>query len=181
MKWNRYLQGERVLLRSVEAGDLKLLAQWRNAPENWRFFFNPRPISLVGQRAWRKAVLKDPAKLFLIIVDRRTRKPVGTIGLDHMDPLNQTAEIGNVLIGDPRFRGAGLAREAAALLLDLAFTRLNLRRVYLYVFADNRAAVRLYQALGFKREGVLREAVFAEGRFRDLLLMAVLKREVVRG
>lgn len=178
MKWSRYLRGERALLRGVEPEDLDLLAEWRNAPENWRCFFNPRPILRARQKAWREALLKDESRLFFMIVDLRSGQPAGTIGLDHIDRLNQSAEIGNVLIGERRFRGAGLAREASALLLDFAFSRLNLRRVYLYVFAENKPAVSLYRALGFKREGILREAAFSDGRFKDLLLMAVLKGEV---
>lgn len=175
MKWNRYLNGDRVLLRGVEAQDLDLLAEWRNAPENWQHFFNPRPVCRAGQAAWLEGVIKDPSRLFLVIVERASSTLIGSIGLDHIDSFNQSAEMGNVLIGNPQFRGAGLAREATELLLDLAFSRLNLRRIYLYVFAGNPAALRLYRSLGFEQEGLLKEACFSEGEFRDVLLMSLLK------
>jgi RimJ/RimL family protein N-acetyltransferase len=177
MKWNRYLCGRHIDLRPVENPDLNLIADWRNAPSIWRFFFNPLPIVRSQQKAWLTALRGDRSRLLLMIADRATRTAVGTIGMDHIDLRNQSAEIGNLLIGNPRYRRRGIAKEAAALLLDFAFSKLNLRRIYLHVFADNEPAIRLYRALGFREEGRLREAMFADGRFKDVLVMAVLRKD----
>ncbi|MBI3985471.1 MAG: GNAT family N-acetyltransferase [Lentisphaerae bacterium] len=175
MKWNCYLRGPRIVLRRVETSDLGLIAAWRNTPAIWRCFFNTLPIAHSQQGKWLKALRLDDSKLLFMIVARRTNRPIGTIGLDHIDQRNQSAEYGNLVIGVSEQRGRGFAREASALLLDFAFSRMNLRRISLYVFAGNQPAVRLYRSLGFKQEGKLRKAVYAEGRFKDLLLMAALK------
>lgn len=177
IKWNRHLHGSLVDLRRVETSDLDLIADWRNTPAIWQHFFNPLPIIHSRQKQWLKALRQDDSKLLLMIVHRQDRLPIGTIGLDRIDLRNQSAEIGNLLIGNAKYAGRGLAREASALLMDQAFYKMNLRRIYLYVFADNRRAIRLYHSLGFKEEGTLREAIFAEGQFKDLLLMAVLRRD----
>ena len=50
-------------------------------------------------------------------------------------------------------------------------------RVELTVRADNLRAQRLYEKLGFVREGVLRDAVFVDGKFHDAIGMALIDRE----
>src|SRR5882672_1841917 len=109
-----------------------------------------------------------------MIVERRSGQSVGTIGLSRIDPTHRRAEYG-VLIGEPGARGKGLASEASRLLLDYAFRTLGLVRVYLHVFADNAAAVRLYERVGFLREGLLRRHVYKGGRFRDVVAMAAVR------
>ena len=99
------------------------------------------------------------------------------IGLDHIDHRNQRAEYGRMLIAEPQQRRHGYARDATGTLLHYAFTNLNLNRVYLRVYADNAEALGLYERCGFEREGVEREAVYMGGRFRDLVLMSILRRE----
>jgi RimJ/RimL family protein N-acetyltransferase len=63
------------------------------------------------------------------------------------------------------------------LLLRHAFLDLNLNRVGLEVLADNEQAIRLYERVGFRTEGRLRSHVCKEGRFKDVLVMGILRAE----
>ena len=175
MKRNRYLHGRWIHLRPVETADLDRIAEWRNAPAIWARFFNPLPIARSQQKDWLKRLRGDSSRLLFIIAERSSRTALGTIGLDRIDSRNQSAELGNLLIGQPRYRRCGIAAESCRLLLDLAFTRLNLHRIYLHVFTDNKPAIRLYRSIGFREEGRLREAIFADGRFKDILAMGLLR------
>jgi diamine N-acetyltransferase len=74
-------------------------------------------------------------------------------------------------------RGKGLAEEASRLLLRFAFGTLGLHRVFLQVNVTNQSAISLYRRLGFVEEGILRGAVFADGRFVDRLLLSMLAHE----
>jgi RimJ/RimL family protein N-acetyltransferase len=49
-------------------------------------------------------------------------------------------------------------------------------RIELSVRADNLRAVRLYEKVGFVREGVLRDAVFVDGKLHNALAMALIDR-----
>jgi len=89
---------------------------------------------------------------------------------------NQTGRLA-IGIGEERDRGKGYGREMLDLLLRYAFWELNLHRVGLDVSAYNTAAIRLYEAAGFKREGKCREDVFRDGRRYDRILMGILRRE----
>ena len=171
------LVGGKVVLRPLEREDLSLLAAWRNNPQARPHFFNPYPITISGQDKWYDAYLARRDALVFIIQDKQDNRSLGSIGLDHIDHLNQSAEYGRVLIVDADDRQQGYALDASIALLRYAFTELNLNRIYLEVFADNEPAVRLYERCHFQREGLKRQAIFAGGCFRDVLLMSILRPE----
>jgi RimJ/RimL family protein N-acetyltransferase len=68
------------------------------------------------------------------------------------------------MIGDADARGRGLAQAATALLVQYAVAVLGLRHIDLEVFADNRPALAVYEACGFRpreRSGALLRMVWA--------------------
>jgi UDP-4-amino-4,6-dideoxy-N-acetyl-beta-L-altrosamine N-acetyltransferase len=166
--------GERIRLRAIEAEDLPLLVQWRNDPEVYRCFYEHEPLSLAKQRLWYQSFLQRPDEKYWIAETHPAGEAVGTIALVNLDWRNRRAELGRVLVAPGASRRSGFGREICRLALDYAFRHLNLHRVYLEVFADNEAAVGLYRRLGFREEGCLRQHVFAEGAYRDVLLFAML-------
>ena len=62
-------------------------------------------------------------------------------------------------------------------LVDYAFTHLNMNRVALEVLADDARAVGAYRKAGFVEEGRLRQQAWVRGRFKDDLLMAVVRED----
>ncbi|MDO1582287.1 GNAT family N-acetyltransferase [Rhizobium oryzicola] len=75
----------------------------------------------------------------------------------------------------PEFRDRGLGRRLITVTIDAA-RAIGLRRIELDVHADNVRAKALYEKVGFVLEGVAREAVLIDGRFIDLIKMAMLLR-----
>jgi RimJ/RimL family protein N-acetyltransferase len=169
------IQGKRVVLRPVEERDLALLARWRNAPENRRFFFSPFPINPGGQKKWYEGLLADRSRV-MFMVDSRDGETVGVIGLDKIDWRNQEAEYGQILL-DPAHRDLGYAEEAASLMVQYAFDELNLHRLYSIIYAFNQGVIRWSHVAGFKTEGVLRQAAFTGGKFHDKVIVALLREE----
>ena len=82
-----------------------------------------------------------------------------------------------IRLGEAEERGHGYGTEAVRLLLDFAFKDLNLHRVYLRVFVTNEAALRVYEKVGFVREGVLREAAYIDGKYVDVAVLGILRDE----
>jgi diamine N-acetyltransferase len=171
------LAGKGVKLRPIEERDLVLMVEWWNRPEVWENFFNKFPLSHGGQLNWYKTLFQNQHCLFLIIETIEGHRPIGTIGLDRIDHVNQSAEYGNLMIGNGESTGMGFAREATLLLLAYGFNRLNLNRIFLHVLTDNVRAIDLYKSCGFREEGKLLESFFDQGTFKDVLLMAVLRAE----
>lgn len=73
--------------------------------------------------------------------------------------------------------GQGIGRDAFELLLNYAFNELNFHRLSLRVFSFNRRAITLYKKLGFKEEGIMREAFYRSGQWHDIHMMGILKGE----
>ena len=158
-------------MRPDDAADVVRL---RSDPEVQSQLFSARPPTVDEHLRWLADVEARGDRHEFLIVERASGRSVGTIGLSHIDPAHRRAEYG-VLLGDPAARCKGLASEASRLLLDYAFRTLGLVRVYLHVLADNEDALRLYERVGFAREGLLRRHVFKGGRFCDVVVMAVLR------
>jgi RimJ/RimL family protein N-acetyltransferase len=62
-------------------------------------------------------------------------------------------------------------------LLAYAFLELNLHRVSLRVFSLNEKAIHIYHKLGFVEEGVMRQSLYRNGQWHDIILMGLLKEE----
>jgi RimJ/RimL family protein N-acetyltransferase len=73
----------------------------------------------------------------------------------------------------PAVRGRGIGRRLAEAGIAAAAAR-GAERIELEVFASNTVAIRLYERLGFTREGVKRRARKLEGEYDDNLFMALL-------
>ncbi len=103
-------------------------------------------------------------------------KFIGQCALFNYGEVAQTAELG-ITIGDKNYLGAGYGRDAVKVLLEYGFKLRNLRRIHLTVNATNDRAIRAYEACGFVREGRLREHVWQNGAYIDLICMGVLRSE----
>ena len=74
-------------------------------------------------------------------------------------------------------RGKGYGSEAIRVLQKFAFEELNLNRIELDVYDFNVRAHKCYLKCGFKEEGRMRQKLFRNGQFRDVIKMAILKEE----
>ena len=73
--------------------------------------------------------------------------------------------------------GRRYAREALTVLLDHAFGRIGLRRIEADVDARNQGSLNTLEALGFRREGYLRQRWLVAGELQDSVLMGLLASE----
>ncbi len=74
----------------------------------------------------------------------------------------------------PEARGQGFGRRLVEAALDLAWAA-SLTRVELDVYCDNAPAIRLYERVGFVREGLTRRSSLIDGQYKDAIAMAILR------
>ena len=172
------IQGKRVVLREVEDSDLEVMTRWRNDPEINKYFFTHEPTTVERQRQWiaSNRERKDE-KLFIIASADNPKRPIGTVGLVHIDHHHRRAEWGRFLIGDASARESGFGSEALYLSLKYAFQDLNLERLYLEVYSWNETARAFYEKFGFTLEGTYRAHVYSDGQFHDVALYGLLRSE----
>lgn len=104
-----------------------------------------------------------------------TDEVLGTCTLCHLDMGNQRAELG-IAIKSSAW-GEGYAKEALDLLISFAFGELGLNRLEADVDPNNARSLGLFEGLGFKREGYLRERWQIAGEVQDTILLGLLRRE----
>jgi RimJ/RimL family protein N-acetyltransferase len=78
-------------------------------------------------------------------------------------------------------RGSGLGTDVLRGVLSVAFGEAGAHRLALDVYEDNLRARRVYEYLGFRQEGILREAVWRGDRYVSLVVMAMLASEWAQG
>ncbi|MGM9680246.1 MAG: GNAT family N-acetyltransferase [Eubacteriales bacterium] len=119
--------------------------------------------------------IADESRCFFLILSP-DGQIIGESVLNDMDPVARKA---NFRIGIFRAseRGRGIGSWATQVTRDYAFGVLGLHRLELDVFSFNPRAQQVYRKAGFRREGVLRDAVLDGDRYADDILMAMLEDE----
>ncbi len=171
---------ERVYFRPLEVEDLEVMQGYANDPENQQYVGLVGPMNRVTEREWLERVGKKDGEVVFGIAAKEDDRLVGSCGLREMSLANRGADLG-IMVGDARFQGKGYGTEAMRLLVAYGFETLNLNRIGLRVFANNPRAIRCYERVGFRREGVLREARWWAGRWWDVFQYGLLAREWKQG
>lgn len=173
------IRGVRVYLRAVERDDLARCHRWMNDERLVATLAQRYPMSLAREADWieRAARGQDPAEITLAVCLADGDRHIGNCSLSGIERENRTATLG-IFIGEEDCRGRGFGAEALRLLCRFGFDELDLRKIRLDVQAENAAAIKTYERLGFKREGLLREEVYRKGRTLDVVRMGLLKEEI---
>ena len=117
-----------------------------------------------------------PDEAFWVITLKPEDLCIGHVAFYKIDYRVGSAEYG-ILIGDKNSWGKGLGTQITASVITYGFNELKLHRIYLEVLESNIRAVRLYEKLGFVREGLLRDAQFRNGQYLNIVCMGLLSRE----
>ena len=153
-----------VTIRMFERGDVPLKVRWINDPRNNRYLHYNLPLTEEGTYRWFEGIAGRDDRLDMTI--ELDGVPVGVIGLLSIDRVNRKAEY-YVTLGEPAAAHRGVATKATRLLLDRAFRTMGLDRVYLYTERENLAAQRMFERVGFRREGLLEGDIVYAGRVVD--------------
>ena len=109
------------------------------------------------------------------IRDRHSRELLGVVGLDSCVHLHRSCELGYWLRRDAT--GKGLMTEAANASVEFAFSRMAMHRIRCAAATDNFPSLRVIQRLGFRFEGIFRQAVVYKARNRDTAWFSIIDPE----
>ncbi|MBO8165029.1 MAG: GNAT family N-acetyltransferase [Brevibacillus sp.] len=172
----RFLEGQQVYLRPISLDDTELYFQMLYHPEMRRLTGTQRWFTKEQIYRYLEGKTQDTSSVLLLIALRDTDEVIGDIALQQIDPANRSASI-RIAINESHHQGKGYGSEAMLLLMEYGFGVLNLHRIELNVFAYNERAMHVYEKLGFKREGVQREALYYNHQYHDSILMSILEDE----
>ena len=107
---------------------------------------------------------------------REGDRVIGEAGLLRIFPPWRTTDL-TLIIGEQDAWGRGYGTEAITLLLDYAFGCLNIHRVAVGVVGFNQRALRFYESVGFRREGIQRDGYYYDHQYHDFVMMSLLADE----
>jgi RimJ/RimL family protein N-acetyltransferase len=170
------INGKIVTLRAIEKDDLELMRQMLNDPEieglvvGWAF-----PVSKYQQELWYENNINDKNNLRFII-ETEIDGAVGIATLTNIDWKNRRATHG-IKLARRENRTKGIGTDSVMSIMRYAFDELQLNRLDGSWFDDNTASKMLYQKCGWKVEGRIRDCIYKNGKYRDLDIVGILKKE----
>ena len=109
------------------------------------------------------------------LVHKHDARLIGTCAYGSWERAHRRAEIGYVL--HRAYWGQGLMTEAVRAVVGFGFARMQLNRIEARCEAPNIGSARVMEKAGLTFEGLLREQMYEKGRYRDMKMYAVLRRE----
>ncbi|HAS79648.1 MAG TPA: N-acetyltransferase [Fusobacteriaceae bacterium] len=171
-------EGKLVRLREYRKGDIERAKEFLNDFEVRKNLQPtiPYPFTLEDEEKWYSGIsaIKDTYTFALETLEDRY---IGGCGINSIDWKNSKVVIG-IFIGDKEYWSKGYGSDAINILVKFIFDEMNINKIALNVYSFNERAIKCYEKCGFKREGVLREELFRQGRYHDEILMSILKSEV---
>ncbi len=171
-------EGKLIRLRAREPGDEPLLFQWFNDADVTDFLSMRYPLSHAQEREFidRGSEITYAHATFAVET-LAGGKLIGGCDLRTAPPEDRRAELG-IALGDKASWDGGYGTDTMQTLCRFGFSEMNLHRIELWVHAENARARHVYEKVGFREEGVRREAFFKHGKYRDMVLMSLLEGEL---
>ena len=170
------LHSERLSLLNYEIKDAKDLFELQTDPEVMAFMDRPMPKNFTEVQNKIKEIQKDfesKKGVNWTIRLKDQREVIGYIGFWNIDHKNHRVEIGYTL--KKEHWNKGLATEAARIVIDFAFDKLQAHSICANINPDNRASRALLTKLGFRQEAYFREDYFYDGKFLDSAIFGLLE------
>lgn len=168
--------GKKVSLRELRPADLPYIMEYVNDYATYSPFTDaaPRPKTEAFQATWLEHSTREDLITFAI-TDLVTGEFLGTCQLRGINRSSHRSLFSIIL--RPSAQGKGYGSDALRTLLSFAFRELNLHKVTLMVYESNLGGQRLYEKVGFKYEGTLREEVYRQGKYENQYVYSILERE----
>lgn len=149
-----------VTLRALEPEDLELLYRVENDRELWSVGTTNVPYSRYALHEYLASVTGDiyVDKQVRLIMENDEGATVGMIDLTNFAPQHRRAEVGIVV--QRAYRDRGYGRAALTQLVGYARSVVHLHQLYAIVDEDNASCLRLFEEVGFRRVGVLKDWLY---------------------
>ncbi len=177
---NPFLKGRRVFLRPVKTTDAPIIQNWHNDPELRKVArAGERPTTLKHEKQDIRAAYESKDEVYLMVVKKINNKEIGFVRGSWLTSSSRNVWL-RMTIGDKQAWGKNYATDALRCFLEWLFYEQNVHRVTCETYATNRRAIRFFEKMGFKKEGVIREAHYIDGTYHDIISFGLLKREFLK-
>lgn len=170
-----HLSGQKINLRALEPEDLEFLYEIENNELFWEVSHTQTPFSKYVLKQYLENAhldLFEAKQLRLIMEDKNTKKRMGMIDLFDFDPKHLRAGIG--ILVHPKFQKKGIATSALEMIINYAFSQLNLHQLYANITQDNLQSIALFKKNNFVFVGEKKDWIRANGVYKSELLFQLI-------
>lgn len=152
--------------------EIEMIRNWRNNENIRKMMLSDHIISPEEHSNFIDNLREDNKNFYWVV--KTGEESIGTISLNKVDFKNKNAYLGIYANPDHKLPGAG--NILIENLKKLAFSKANLHTLKLEVIDKNERAINFYKKSGFLDEGRLKEFIFKDDRWYDLIIMGVINK-----
>lgn len=134
-----------------------------------------RPVSFYEVREYCEGVMRSKNDIFMAIYHKDGNEFIGTLRVK-IGWETRTADVG-IMIGEKDYWGKGIGTDAVSTICGYLFERLAFRRLTAGLMGVNLAMLRVFERVGFQREGVFRMQDYYEGKYVDHIYLGCFREE----
>jgi len=174
------LKYKNATLRAIEKKDTELLLNMMNDIEIEKMTVDSHfPISFINQENWVNNY-KNTEETVRLMVELDNNKTIGMIILTGINYKTRTAELAFKRYAKKEDRLPDDMLNGCVAMLNYAFNELGLNCIYCTALSYNDRSLNLQKKLGFIKEGTLRQRVFKNGRYQDLVSCSLVRDEFLK-
>ncbi|WP_442599943.1 GNAT family N-acetyltransferase [Neobacillus sp. D3-1R] len=172
------LETDRLILREINTDDAKSVLTYLSDKEVMKYY-GLEPFGSINDAldeiSWYQSIFEKKTGIRWGITLKNHNEVIGSCGFLNRIPKHYRTEIGFELHKD--YWGQSIASEALKAVCKYGFEKLNLQRIEALIEPPNLSSQRLVEKQGFIREGLLRNYEFTGGKFDDLYMYSLLRKD----
>ena len=165
---------ERVVLRPMRMDDQEMVMRWRTMPQITRYMSTDSTTDIEEQRAW---FLKQDAMVssYQWVIELN-EKPIGVTSITEVNEVDGTCTRGTY-VAEQAERSFQMITDIYANQHDFIFEKLNLKKIVIQVFEENKFVVKLNKMCGFKQKKILENYIEKNGKKYNLIELELTRED----
>ena len=174
----RFLDGKLIYLRPLLREDInQKYLSWVNDSEVTKYMeVGTFPTTLESLNTYYDKMTKSSNQIILAIIVKSEQDldmHIGNVTLNNINWVHRNAELG-IMIGDSEYQNKECNAETIKLMVNYAFGKLNLHKIWTSVHSENRKAIDVYSGLGFIIEATLLQEFYLDGCYYNRTILGII-------
>lgn len=175
-----FIRGSRIDLCPRNSKYANLYVKWKNHPKVRKYARNIIPRTIDEQKKKSESRSEEISDFVSLDVwHKEDKKPIGQIGLSHIDWVNGWANA-FLQIGEPNYWNKDIGTEATELLMEYAFNELKLNKIHGGVALDNIGSWTVAGKIGFVLDGIRKHEMYVDGKYVDAKIFRLSKEDWIK-
>ena len=168
--------GKLINIRETRENDVFIWYKWFNDPAiTKRLFHGVKPNTIDEQIKFRNDHIGGQSgKIIFSITEKENNKLIGTCSLNYIGTQPSKRYEISIVLGDKNYHSGSIYLEVTLWQIRHAFSNLNMNSIFAATFEENKVVMLTLERIGFKKAGVLRQTIFKEGRYMNMVLYDLL-------